>query len=217
MHLADTDTKDQTYALYNLTQFQLEHTLMPLGSYEKTRVREIAAEIGLRVADKPDSQDICFVPDGDYASFIRRNTDRKIPKGKFVNLNGDVLGEHSGITDYTIGQRKGLGIALGVPAYVCQIKPDTNEVVLGPNEALFSKQVLIRDFNYMAYESIDGEMRAEGKLRYSQKKTPCVIRNRADGLTEAVFDEPQRAATAGQAAVFYDSEGYVIGGGVIVK
>jgi tRNA-specific 2-thiouridylase len=134
-----------------------------------------------------------------------------------VSVNGEVLGEHSGITDYTIGQRKGLGIALGVPAYVCDIRPESNEVVLGPNEALFDRRVVLRDFNCMAVEELKGEMRAYGKLRYSQKSSPCVIRTIENGLVEAVFDEPQRAATSGQGAVFYDEDGYVIGGGVIMR
>ena len=212
---ADTETKDQTYALYNLTQFQLSHTLMPVGSYEKPQIREIAEKIGLRVAHKPDSQDICFVPDGDYDKFIRENTNAVIPKGNFVDKNGNVLGQHLGISHYTIGQRKGLGLALGVPAYVCEIRKDTNEVVIGSNTDLFKKTVLVRNFNYMAYEDIVGEMRVEGKVRYSQKKSPCIIRKKGE-FVECIFDEPQRAITPGQAAVFYDGE-YVVGGGVIVE
>ena len=139
---------------------------------------KIAEKIGLRVAHKPDSQDICFVPDEDYDKFIRENTNAVIPKGNFVDKNGNVLGQHLGISHYTIGQRKGLGLALGVPAYVCEIKKDTNEVVIGSNADLFKKTVLVRNFNYMAYEDIVGEMRVEGKVRYSQKKSPCIIRKK---------------------------------------
>lgn len=215
--LSETDGKDQTYALYNLTQFQLEHTIMPLGSYEKDEIRRIARDIGLMVADKPDSQDICFVPDRDYGTFISENTDVVIPEGNFVDKSGNILGRHKGICNYTIGQRKGLGIALGVPAYVCSINPESNEVVLGSNEDLFKRDVLVRDFNWMAYEK-PGEgssIRAMGKIRYSQKMSPCTLMVAKDNVI-CEFDTPQRAVTPGQAAVFY-VDGYVLGGGVIVR
>lgn len=215
--LSETDGKDQTYALYNLTQFQLEHTLMPLGSYEKDEIRRIARDAGLMVADKPDSQDICFVPDRDYGTFISENTDVVIPEGNFVDKSGNILGRHKGICNYTIGQRKGLGIALGVPAYVCSINPESNEVVLGSNEDLFKRDVLVRDFNWMAYEK-PGEgssIRAMGKIRYSQKMSPCTLTVAKDNVI-CEFDTPQRAVTPGQAAVFY-VDGYVLGGGVIVR
>jgi tRNA-specific 2-thiouridylase len=217
--LADTDSKDQTYALYNLTQDQLSHTLMPVGDYEKTDIREIAREIGLAVADKPDSQDICFVPDGDYATFIAQNSNAEISEGDFVDKNGKVLGRHKGICHYTVGQRKGLGLAFGVPMYVCGIDCDKNQVVLGGNEELFKCDVLVRDFNWMAFEKPkDGEtLEVMGKLRYSQSMSKCKITPIADSdLVSCVFDEPQRAVTPGQAAVFY-SDGYVVGGGVIVR
>ncbi|MGN1317446.1 MAG: tRNA 2-thiouridine(34) synthase MnmA [Lachnospirales bacterium] len=206
--------KDQTYALYNLTQFQLSHTLMPDGIYEKSEIREIAKKIGLNVADKPDSQDICFVPDGDYGKFIAENSDKTSPIGNFVDINGNILGQHKGISNYTIGQRKGLGIALGVPAYVTEIRKDTNEVVIGSNEALFKTRVLIKDYNPMAFEDIEGEMRVQGKLRYNQTKADCIIKKSGD-FVEAIFDTPQRAVTPGQAAVFYDGD-YVVGGGTII-
>lgn len=207
--------KDQTYALYNLTQFQLERTLMPIGQYNKSEIRKIASEIGLSVANKPDSQDICFVPDGDYNKFISENSNAIITSGDFVDLDGNVLGKHQGITKYTVGQRKGLGIALGTPMYVSEIRPDTNQVVLVENSQLFKREVLIKDFNFMAVEKIV-EMRAFGKLRYSQKKAPCTLVNCGDYM-KAIFDEPQRAIAPGQAAVFYDDENYVIGGGTILK
>lgn len=215
--LSDTDTKDQTYALYNLTQYQLSHTLMPLGSYEKPEIREIASKIGLLVANKPDSQDICFVPDGDYAAFITQNTDREIVPGDFVDMDGKVLGKHSGICHYTIGQRKGLGIAFGTPMYVCGIDTQNNRVVLGSNDSLFKCDVLVNNFNWMAYDKPNNgtELKVMGKLRYSQKMSPCTITVR-DNSVICKFDEPQRAVTPGQAAVFY-SEGYVVGGGVIVR
>lgn len=206
--------KDQTYALYNLTQYQLEHTLMPDGIYPKSEIRAIAEKIGLDVANKPDSQDICFVPDGDYGRFIRENTDKNMPKGNFVDEKGNILGQHMGISNYTIGQRKGLGIALGVPAYVTEIRKDTNEVVIGSNDDLFKTRVLIKDYNPVAFKDIDGEIRVEGKLRYNQKKAACTLTKKGD-FVEAVFDEPQRAVTPGQAAVFYDNV-YVVGGGIII-
>ncbi len=212
------DVKDQSYALYNLTQEQLSKTLMPDGEYSKSEIRAIAEKIGLRVADKPDSQDICFVPDGDYTRFIRENTDAIISEGDFTDSRGNVLGRHKGITNYTIGQRKGLGIALGVPAYVTEIDCENNRVVLGSNDDLFKKRVIVRNYNPMAYGEIKDEVKCYGKLRYNQKKAPCVIRpfGEEGEYIEAIFDEPQRAVTPGQAAVFYDGE-YVIGGGIIKK
>lgn len=214
LKMANTQTKDQTYALYNLTQYQLEHTLMPVGDFDKDKIREIADKIGLCVANKPDSQDICFVPDNNYSEFIAQNTDKKIPTGNFVDKEGNIIGKHEGICNYTIGQRKGLGIAFGKPMYVCEIRPKTNEVVIGENTDLFKRDVLIKDFNMMAIADIEGEMRVEGKLRYSQKKSPCIIKKVGE-FVECIFDEPQRAVTAGQAAVFYDGD-FVVGGGVIV-
>ncbi len=212
---AETETKDQTYALYNLTQSQLSHTLMPIGDFEKKDVRKIAAEIGLYVADKPDSQDICFVKDNDYDGFIREHSDYKLKEGNFVDFDGNVLGKHKGISRYTIGQRKGLGIAFGKPMYVCQIRPETNEVVIGENERLFSKDVYVEKFSFMAFEPKDGEYRVSGKIRYSQKKAPCTLKVKGDSAI-CIFDEPQRAVTPGQAAVFYDGD-YIVGGGTIVR
>lgn len=211
----NSSEKDQTYALYNLTQFQLEHTLMPIGEYEKSEVRKIAKKIGLNVANKPDSQDICFVPDGDYNKFIIENTNKTIFPGNFVDIHGNILGKHEGITKYTIGQRKGLGIALGKPMYVYEINIDKNEVILVQNEDLFKNEVLIKDFNFMAVEDIS-RVRAFGKLRYSQKKASCTLIKDGDKI-RAIFDEPQRAVAPGQAAVFYDEDNYVLGGGIIIK
>ncbi len=212
---AETSTKDQTYALYNLTQEQLAHTIMPIGDFEKDDVRKIASKIGLSVAAKPDSQDICFVKDGDYDRFIKEYSDYKLKEGNFVDFDGNILGRHKGISGYTIGQRKGLGIAFGKPMYVCEIRPETNEVVIGENERLFNRTVYIEKFSFMAFEPKDGEYRVLGKIRYSQKKAPCVIKIKGDSAV-CVFDEPQRAVTPGQAAVFYDGD-YIIGGGIIVR
>lgn len=211
-----TAAKDQTYALYNLTQHQLSHTLMPVGEYTKDEIREMAAEIGLVVANKPDSQEICFIPDHDYAKFIEENTDCRLEEGNFVDKYGNVLGRHKGITHYTVGQRKGLNLSMGHPVFVTAIRPETNEVVIGENEDVFSNIVRCNKLNWMAIEGLaGGEMRVTAKIRYSHKGAPCVIRETGEDTVECVFDEPQRAATPGQAVVFYDGD-YVVGGGTIL-
>lgn len=210
-----TAAKDQTYALYNLTQYQLEHTLMPVGEYTKDEIREIAERIQLRVANKPDSQEICFIPDHDYAKFIRENTGEELPEGNFVDLDGNVLGRHKGITHYTIGQRKGLNLSMKRPVFVVEIRPETHEVVLGDGEDVFSDTLQCDRVNWMSIDGLHGdEKRVTAKIRYSHKGAPCTIREVADGLVECVFEEPQRAITPGQAVVFYE-EDYVVGGGVI--
>ena len=210
-----TLAKDQTYALYNLTQEQLSKTLMPVGVYTKDEIREIAEKIKLRVANKPDSQDICFVPDGDYASFIEKTLDTKLPTGKFVTLDGRVLGEHKGITHYTVGQRKGLGLALGYPAFVIEIRPETNEVVIGTNEDSMSYYVRANRLNFMAIEELHEPMRVFAKIRYNHKGAWCTIEKVGEDEVLCTFEEMQRAITPGQAVVFYDGE-YVLGGGTII-
>lgn len=210
-----TAAKDQTYALYNLTQDQLSHTLMPVGEYEKHAVRKIADEAGLPVAHKPDSQEICFVPDNDYASFIERETGKEIETGNFVDIHGNVLGIHKGITHYTIGQRKGLGLAMGHPVFVTEIRPETNEVVIGESEDIFSTALRASHLNFMSVPEIDGEVRATAKIRYNHRGDDCVIRMVGRDTAEVIFDRPQRAATPGQAVVFYDGD-YVMGGGTII-
>lgn len=211
---AAVSAKDQTYALYNLTQEQLAKTLMPVGDYSKDEIRAIAAKIGLQVADKPDSQDICFVPDGDYASFIRSATDREIPEGNFVTLDGKVLGRHKGIIHYTVGQRKGLGLALGYPAFVLEIRPETNEVVIGTYEDSLTDTVRAGNLNFMSVEDLTRPTRLFAKIRYNHKGVWCTAQRIGDEL-ECRFDEPQRAVTPGQALVLYDGE-YVAGGGTIL-
>lgn len=215
LRLANTKTKDQTYALYSLTQEQLARTLMPVGEYDKNEIREIAERIGLGVAHKPDSQDICFVPDGDYGRFIRENTEAQIAEGNFVSPEGEILGRHKGITNYTIGQRKGFGISFKTRMYITEIRPETNEIVLDSNASLFKNVVETEDFNFMAIEDIKEPVRAEGKLRYSQTSSPCTLYKKGDRVI-AEFDKPQRAPTPGQSAVFY-KDGYVLGGGTIIK
>ena len=210
-----TLAKDQTYALYNLTQDQLKHTLMPVGEYTKDEIRELAEKAQLRVANKPDSQDICFVPDGDYASFIEESLDTKLPTGNFVTMDGKVLGRHKGITHYTVGQRKGLGLALGYPAFVIEIRPETNEVVIGTNEDSMSYYVRANKLNFMSIEDLDGELRVWAKIRYNHKGAWCTIKKTGEDEVLCTFEERQRAITPGQAVVFYDGA-YVLGGGTII-
>ena len=210
-----TAAKDQTYALYNLTQHQLAHTLMPVGDYTKDEIRAIAEKIGLRIANKPDSQDICFVPDGDYAGFIKREAGQALPApGNFVTEDGTVLGRHKGITNYTIGQRKGLNLSLGKPVFVTEIRPETNEVVIGDNETLFTRELYAENVNFMAVPDLKEKKEFTGKICYAHKGASCTIEQIEKDKIRCVFEEPQRAVTPGQAFVFYDGE-YVAGGGTI--
>lgn len=210
-----TDRKDQTYALYNLTQAQLAHTLMPVGAYDKEQIRKIAEDIGLVVANKPDSQDICFIPDNDYTKFIRENTDSCIEEGNFVDIQGNVIGRHKGITNYTVGQRKGLNLSMGKPVFVVEIKPDTNEVVIGDNEEVFQSRLYANKVNLMSVGEIKGDTRVLAKIRYSHQGAWATIRMLGEDLLECEFDQPQRAITPGQAVVFYDGD-YVLGGASIL-
>lgn len=210
-----TLAKDQTYALYNLTQDQLSRTLMPVGEYTKDEVRQIAEKIQLQVANKPDSQDICFVPDGDYASFIEETTGEKIETGNFVDVNGNILGKHKGLIHYTVGQRKGLGLSLGYPAFVLEICPETNEIVIGSNEDSMSYTLRANQLNFMSVSDLEDDMRVFAKIRYNHKGAWCVIKKIAKDELLCTFDEAQRAITPGQAVVFYD-EDYVVGGGTII-
>lgn len=210
-----TAAKDQTYALYNLTQEQLSHTLMPVGAYTKDQIRQMAEEIGLQVANKPDSQEICFIPDHDYAKFIEENTDQKLETGNFVTLDGTVIGRHEGITHYTVGQRKGLNLSMGHPVFVVEIRPETNEVVIGEADDVFTDVLVCDRLNWMAVDGLHGdEMQVMAKIRYSHKGAPCVIREIGEDLVECRFTETVRAVTPGQAVVFYDGD-YVVGGGTI--
>ena len=212
-----TAAKDQTYALYNLTQEQLSHTLMPVGSYHKEEIRDMAKRLGLPVAHKPDSQEICFIPDHDYASFIEEYTGRELPPGNFVDLDGHVLGRHRGITHYTVGQRKGLNLSMGRPVFVVEIRPETNEVVIGDNEDVFTNVLRCDKLNWMAVDGLHGKsMEVTAKIRYSHKGSPCTIREIGEGMVECRFHEPVRAVTPGQAVVFYDGD-YVAGGGTIIR
>ncbi len=208
-----TSEKDQTYALYNLTQEQLERTLMPVGDYTKEEVRKIATEIGLKIANKPDSQEICFIPDNDYGKFIEESGRGKSVEGNFVDTSGKILGKHKGILHYTVGQRKGLGLSLGKPVFVKTIDAVNNRVVISDNEELFVREVSASNFNFMAFDNLDEPTRLLGKIRYSHKAGACTAVVK-DGKLSCTFDEPQRAITPGQAIVLYDGD-YVVGGGVI--
>lgn len=211
-----TAQKDQTYALYNLTQEQLRKTLLPVGEFLKEEIRNIAKEQKLPVADKSDSQDICFIPDGDYGAFLEKEAGDRIPgEGNFVTTDGTVIGRHKGVTHYTIGQRKGLGIAMGHPVFVCEIRPETNEVVIGENEDIFSCKLVCRDVNYMGMEEGKEPSHCMAKVRYAHKGDMCRLEKLQDGRISVCFEKPVRAITPGQAVVFYDGE-YVLGGGIII-
>ena len=207
-------SKDQTYVLYSLTQNQLAHTLFPIGNLEKSQVREIAEEAGLVNSKKPDSQDICFVPDGDYASFIRAFKGTDSPCGDFVDVNGKILGKHKGIINYTIGQRKGLGIALGKPVYVVSKDIENNKIVIGNEADLYTSELVAEDVNIISQEDIFEPVKITAKTRYSQTEQPATLSKLENGDYKVVFDNPQRAVTKGQAVVFYDGD-IVVGGGTI--
>lgn len=208
--------KDQSYMLYGLSQRQLSHALFPIGEFSKPEIRELAASHGLANAQKPDSQDICFVPDGDYASFIQKETGHASVPGNFIDANGHILGQHLGIIHYTIGQRKGLGIALGKPVFVTAIDPVQNTVTLGSSEELFHRIMIVKDLNWIALESLTNARRALVKARYRHREQPALLEPLEDGTVRVTFDKPQRALTPGQAAVFYLGD-LVLGGGVIEK
>lgn len=211
-----TARKDQTYALYSLTQYQLAHTLMPVGEYEKDEIRAIAQTLGLPVAAKPDSQDICFVPDGDYAAFIEKEApERAYGEGDFVTRDGVVLGRHKGITHYTVGQRKGLGLSLGHPVFVSRLCPHTNQVVVGEEEEVFQSRLFCDRINFMGMEELAEPRRVFAKVRYAHKGEWCTISMDGGERIFCEFEKPVRAVTPGQAVVFYDGE-YVLGGGTIL-
>jgi len=208
--------KDQTYALYRLTQEQLSHTLMPVGAYTKEQIRKIAVDIGLSVAQNPDSQEICFIPDKDYARFIEENAHISVPEGNFVYTDGTVVGRHRGITHYTIGQRKGLNLSLGRPVFVLAIRPESNEVVVGDEEEVFSRVLRANHLNWMGIPDLDNTAYFQAKIRYHHAGAGCVVRRVGEDEVECIFDEPVRAVTPGQAVVFYQ-DGYVMGGGTILS
>ena len=208
-------TKDQSYVLYSLTQAQLKKTYFPLGGMTKDEVRALAEKLGLINAAKHDSQDICFVPDGDYAAFIEHYTGKTYPNGDFVDENGKVLGEHKGIIRYTVGQRKGLGLALPCPMYVKEKNLEENKVVLCKNEALFTRELIAKDINLITVSEIREPMRVKARVRYNQSEQPATVTQLDESTIHVLFDEPQRAISKGQAVVLYSGD-YVVGGGTIV-
>ncbi|NLK27519.1 MAG: tRNA 2-thiouridine(34) synthase MnmA [Clostridiales bacterium] len=232
-----TQAKDQTYALYNLTQHQLAHTLMPVGEYSKEEIRMLANESKLPVANKPDSQEICFVSDNDYAGFIETYLKDKGTKelgaqplnnkdgldgvvgltpGNFVNTDGEVIGKHKGLIHYTVGQRKGLNLAMGHPVFVLELRPETNEVVIGNADDVFSDHLYATQLNFMAIEDLEGEMTVDAKIRYSHKGARAIIKRTGKDEILCIFEEPQRAITPGQAVVLYQDD-IIIGGGTITN
>lgn len=208
------ESKDQSYVLYSLSQEQLARTRFPLGGFSKEQIRDMARQYGFMNAEKPESQDICFVPDGDYASFIERYTGKKYEKGSFVNLEGEVLGEHKGIIHYTIGQRKGLGISGKEPYYVCQKNPETNTIVLGSEEQLKVKEFEAKDMNWIATEEPTEPIHVKLRTRYHQKEQEAVVTVTAPGKIKIEMQLPVRAPAKGQAVVLYDGD-IVVGGGEI--
>jgi len=207
-------TKDQSYVLYNLTQDQLAHTLFPLGDLRKSQVREIASEYGFANAQKHDSQDICFVPDGNYAAFIERYLNKKCPPGNFIDTDGNIIGKHNGIINYTIGQRKKLGLATGEHCYVCEKNVINNTIKVGNEKSLLIKKLIAHDLNLIALPKLDFPLRLKVKTRYRQIEQWAVAEQIGEDTMQIIFDESQRAITPGQAAVFYDGD-IVIGGGII--
>ena len=209
------NTKDQSYFLYAMTQQQLEYTLFPLGDMLKPEVRSIARKLGFTNAEKQDSQDICFVPEGDYGSFIEKYIGKKYPEGDILDLEGNIIGQHKGIIRYTLGQRRGVGVAVNYPVYVTAIDPKANTIILGDETALLSKTFIARDINLIAFDSLEKPLRCLVKTRYLQKEKPAIAEQTAPDELTITFDEAQRAITPGQAAVLYDGD-TVIGGGTIV-
>lgn len=213
---AKNEKKDQTYFLYKLTQHELSHTLFPLGNYEsKDEIRRIAEEIGLEVSDKADSQDVCFISEKSYIEFIEKYRNKKYKKGNFVDRDGNILGKHQGIINYTIGQRKGLGISFCKPMYVLEKRSITNEVVLGDEKDLYSTSLTIKNINLISVENIEKPMKVKAKTRYNQLAQDAVITQTGEDEIKVEFLKPLKSVTSGQACVFYDGD-YVVGGGTIV-
>jgi tRNA-specific 2-thiouridylase len=208
------EKKDQSYVLYAMTQEQLRYTVFPLGEMRKEETRKIAEEKGFINAAKHDSQDICFVPDGDYGAFMERRRGKEYPEGDILDVEGNVIGRHRGFVRYTLGQRRGLGVAGGEPLYVCAKSRERNTVTLGTEKHLFSRRLVADDLNLIAYNTIEKPMRVTVKTRYLQKEEPATVEQTAPDRIHIVFDNEQRSVTPGQAAVMYDGP-YVVGGGTI--
>ena len=206
--------KDQSYVLWNIPKELIEHVVFPLADFtDKEQIREIARENDLKVANKPDSEDICFVPDGNYKKFLETNSGIKPKKGNIVNSKGEILGKHTGLYNYTIGQRKGLGISYKVPLFVLGFNKAKNEVIVGEEKELYKKEITITDINLLLVDKIEEPMEVDVKTRYSSKVAKAKIRQEGENI-KVTFDEPQRAITPGQSAVFYVGD-IVLGGGKI--
>ena len=216
LYKAADPAKDQSYFLYALSQEQLSHVRFPLGFLTKDAVRQIALEQNFTNARKRDSQDICFIPDGDYLEFLHRYTQKHYPSGNFLDLQGNVVGKHNGAVGYTLGQRKGLGLAMGEPVYVCAKDMEANTVTVGPNEALFHSTLLANDWFFFPFSVLTEPIRVKAKTRSRMTEQPATIYPEADGVCRVVFDQPQRAITPGQAVVLYDGD-LVVGGGTITE
>lgn len=216
LYKAADPAKDQSYFLYAISQERLARVRFPLGELTKQQVRQIAQEQGFLNAHKRDSQDICFIPDGDYAAFLRRYTGKVYPHGDFLDIHGNKVGTHSGSVDYTLGQRKGLGLAMGEPVYVCAKDMAKNTVTVGPNEALFHRQLIANDWFFFPFSTLHAPLRVMAKARSRMTEQPATVYPEADGSCRVVFDAPQRALTPGQAVVLYEGD-LVIGGGTVAE
>lgn len=208
-------TKDQSYFLWRLNQFQLEHTIFPLAKESKEKIRRKIAQYDLKVEDKPESQEICFIPNDDYKVFLKNRFSEKIKLGNIIDENGNVLGGHKGFPFYTIGQRKGLGISAPHPLYVLEIRSQTNEIVVGPKEKLYRKGLAASECNWIRFEELKETIRAKAKVRYNTTEKSCTIFPEPNGI-KVMFDKPQMSITPGQSVVFFDGE-YVLGGGIIER
>lgn len=207
-------SKDQSYVLYTMNQDILSKIMFPLGATHKTKTRSMAADKDLPVADKPDSEDICFLPDHNYQKFVKAHLQKPVPHGKIVHENGEILGEHNGLLNYTIGQRKGLGIAYRYPLYVLRLDAKKNEVIVGPNESLYTHQLRSKFYNFTSGVIPTEPLVCEGKIRYAATPSPCTVTIDSAGVMTVVFQEAQRAITPGQSVVFYDND-VLLGGGII--
>ncbi len=216
LYKATDSAKDQSYFLYALTQEQISHLQFPLGELTKPEVRQIAQEQGFLNARKRDSQDICFIPDGDYAAFLRRHTGKQYPTGNFLDTSGKIVGNHCGAVNYTLGQRKGLGIAMGEPVYVCAKDMTANTVTVGRNEDLMRRELLAEDCFFFPFPTLTAPQHVKAKTRSRMAEQPATVYPAENGMIRVVFDAPQRAITPGQAVVLYDGD-LVIGGGTICR
>lgn len=209
-------TKDQSYVLYNLTQQLLSQTLFPLGEYSKKEIRKIAKSSNLEIENKSESQEICFIPDNNHFRFLKENAPKTINKGEIIDTDGNSLGYHEGTAKYTIGQRRGLGISSKTPLFVVDIVEESNQIVLGSNDDLFSNELLASNCNWISGDLPKGEIKAKAKIRYKAQESEATLYPLAEGKIKVVFSTPQRAITKGQSIVFYDKE-YVLGGGIIAE